>query len=1166
MPNIRSLVENKKELDYKELTLSLVQEFGIKDKVEWDSVIPSQVQKDLFGGETLRLFKDHESFANQKDIRAIHRSKGETSQLLILSAILNDENLSKSTVERVTKKFVGGQSAGRYVIWFLGNPSRTVFKVVVSRREGKKVVLRSLPIGINQPFYRTYEIILQNVNEQTNKFFVEPDERWNALWSSFNLSVVNKKFYDDIKTSFDSMVNEVLSKSFIKDIEIKKHFTIRLIGRIIFCWFLKELGVISKDVLSSSATTGYTNYYRELLEKLFFDIFNTREGNRKGNLPETINKYPYLNGGLFEAQEDDFKGNFQLFIPNDWFFSLFQGTLEKYNFTIDENSSTSEEIAIDPEMLGRIFENLLAEHNPETKSFATDRKSTGSYYTPREIVDFMVSQSIIEFLKTKLKAPQNLSDEKYDELVDDFVNKEDTNELIDTQIDVVLDALNKVKIIDPACGSGAFAIGCLQKLYRLKKTIYDTKKVKSISDYEIKLRTIEGSIYGVDIQPLATELSRLRCWLSLIVDEKPGSIKPLPNLNFKFITANSLIDLGFDRLWSAFEKRGGGGLLFLKNFIDTYEKLEAAAYKYFNITTSEEEKEEQKELFKKLQSELAEETIKVSKSYPQIVEFSTKLTAWNPFSDNYVSPFFSSSLMFGNKEGFDIVIGNPPYIKEYTNRAAFDGARDSEYYQGKMDIWYLFASHFIDHLAKNTGILTFIATNNWVTNAGASKLRNKILEDAQLIKLYDFGSFMIFASASIQTMILVLRNKKDIDNYSFDYRKIESPSPSFEDVLSLVNDIDSDNVSKLNPLISRIELKNQYLIFGSTEIDSLLNKIKDKGNFKLHPSHEVAQGIVAPQEFLNRQNQRKLGPNYRYGEGIFILDDTELKNLGLSRNDLSLIRPYYTTNELKRYYGNSQNAKWIIYTDSSFKDAKNISRYPGIKKHLDRFAKIITSDNKPYGLHRSRDEKFFKGEKIISLRKCLAPTFTYVDFDSYVSQTFFLIKSKKINLKYLTALLNSSVIAFWLRHRGKMQGNNYQVDKEPMLQIPIIKNDDTVPFEILVDYIIELNGTNITKKTYLMVNFFENILDAMIYEIYFEESLHKSNKYIIKYLSDLPRLTHNSAEDFQVIVNEFNRLSLKDNPVQQNLYYLDSIDEIRLIKESLSKNINSSNSSGKDED
>ncbi|GAI34013.1 unnamed protein product, partial [marine sediment metagenome] len=167
------------------------------------------------------------------------------------------------------------------------------------------------------------------------------------------------------------------------------------------------------------------------------------------------------------------------------------------------------------------------------------------------------------------------------------------------------------------------------------------------------------------------------------------------------------------------------------------------------------------------------------------------------------------------------------------------------------------------------------------------------------------------------------------------------------------------------------------------------------------------------------------------GDGIFVLRENEKKSISFLENELELINPSYTTNELHKWYGNPRNKEWVIYTDSSFNKPRNIRPFPNIKAHLDKFKKVITSDNKPYGLHRARDEYFFKGEKIIAVRKCKEPTFTYTDFDCYVSATFYVIKSERINMKYLTAILNSKLIAFWLRHKGKMQGNNYQIDKEP---------------------------------------------------------------------------------------------------------------------------------------
>jgi len=462
---IRTLVENKTKLDYQAITTSLISEFGITDSVNWDAVIPANVQQNLFGGETLRLFSDHPNFATQKDIRTIVLKKGHTSQLLILFAELKDEKLSKSNIEKVTKKFIGGSAAERFVVWFLGNPSNTEFKVVLSGREGKKIVLKTLPFGINQPYYKTYDFILDEVHKKVSQFFVEPNELWQALWKSFDISVVNKKFYLDIKSAFDSLINNSVFKGSIRIEEARKQFAVRLIGRIIFSWFLKKKNIISETVLSSKAISKYENYYLEFLEKLFFGVFNTPK-NERGKLPDEIKDYPFLNGGLFEAQDGDY-GDYQgkVIIDNEWFINLFKNTLEKYNFTIDENTSSSSEIAIDPEMLGRIFENLLAEQNPETHESA--RKSTGSYYTPREIVDYMVEQSLIEYIKSNLNKDVIKSDSKnepvilsesknesvilseaknlnLEQYIEDFVHTEEFPEQLKPYSTQILEKLNSV--------------------------------------------------------------------------------------------------------------------------------------------------------------------------------------------------------------------------------------------------------------------------------------------------------------------------------------------------------------------------------------------------------------------------------------------------------------------------------------------------------------------------------------------------------------------------------------------------------------------------------------------------------------------------------------------------------------------------------------------------
>jgi adenine-specific DNA-methyltransferase len=500
---------------------------------------------------------------------------------------------------------------------------------------------------------------------------------------------------------------------------------------------------------------------------------------------------------------------------------------------------------------------------------------------------------------------------------------------------------------------------------------------------------------------------------------------------------------------------------------------------------SDAQKKERQEKIAKIETEL-------NKLETEIEEIKSNKIFENAFEWRFEFPEVLNDE--GDFVGFDLIIGNPPYIKEYENRDAFNGLRNLECYQGKMDIWYLFGELGLKILKPNY-YLCYIATNNWVTNAGASKFRNFVIQNSQIVKLIDFGAYMIFENASIQTMIILFKNTKNIDNYTFEHRKLEGDKLDLQDVLNLLEGTKTEKSVLLTPIITKSKLLDKPLTFNTDEYSELLNKIKAKQNFflyekpnkKLNLQSELGQGIVAPQDFVNKDTAEKLKGDISIGDGIFVLSNGEFVAKKFLPIEKEIIKPYFTTDQLQKYFGNSKNTNWIIYTKSDINkpDKKTkkapIENFPNIKKHLDKFKSVITSDFGPYGLHRAREQYFFEGEKIIVRRKCpKEPIFTYTNFDCYVSQTFFIIKSNRINLKYLTGLLNSKLIAFWLRKKGKMQGNNYQLDKEPLLEIPIFKPDYNEAIEIakLVDKIISFKqqGEDTTEL--------ENQIDQLVYQLY----------------------------------------------------------------------------------
>ena len=493
------------------------------------------------------------------------------------------------------------------------------------------------------------------------------------------------------------------------------------------------------------------------------------------------------------------------------------------------------------------------------------------------------------------------------------------------------------------------------------------------------------------------------------------------------------------------------------------------SYLFFDETTKE--KKERVAKRKKAQQ-------KLSKLDAEISEIKSNKIYENAFEWRFEFPEVLDE--DGKYIGFDVVIGNPPYFKEYTNKSDFKGI---PYYQGKMDIWYSFACKGID-LLKQYGQLTFIATNNWVTSAGASILRNKVINESQLESLIDFGSYMIFDSASIQTMILHARKDATNLEYSFDYRKLFASKLFLEDATNLLHKVKTSNTEFINVSLNRSNYIDKFLVFAKSDANLLLNKILIKKNFDLDGTLEITQGIVTPQDNLTAKNSLKLNNGLKAGTGIFILTKDEVENLNLTKQELLLVKPLYTTDELDRYSVSKLNNNFVIYTNSSFSNPQSLNSYPNIKLHLDKFKNVITSDNKPYGLHRSRNETFFIGDKIVCLRKAVVPTFTYTNSDCYVSQTFNVIKSTRIDLRYLTGLLNSSLVRYWLKNKGKMQGNLYQVDKVPLLQIPIYAHFNQSVIAKLVDNIID------SKNAGADTNAYEDEIDILVckyYDLNFDE-------------------------------------------------------------------------------
>jgi type I restriction-modification system DNA methylase subunit len=933
-----------------------------------------------------------------------------------------------------------------------------------------------------------------------------------AIKDAFSVEKVNKEFYNHIArffyrlTGYNHVREMKLPSVPDEDKKTYQEFAVRLIGRAIFCWFLKHKksvngeSLIPESILSSGAVKQDSQYYHCTLEKLFFEVLNTPREQRHKNILPNADKIPFLNGGLFEPhKKNDFydgKPQYNLVIPDAWFEQFFL-MLEEYNFTIDENSTVDADVSVDPEMLGRIFENLLAEVNPETGE--TARKATGSYYTPRTIVDYMVDQSLKQYMLTKTKIDEDrittLLSYEYPEV-----------SLSESEKVSIISALDEIKIIDPACGSGAFPMGVLHKMLlvlqkvdpnlklwlknhlgNIEPGIFKDRLLERIKhenwEYVRKLLIIQKSIYGVDIQTIAVEISKLRFFLSLIVDEqiddlkKNRGVEALPNLEFKFVAANSMIGLP-----PVINRQVGLGIV-----NEEITRLKELRNKY--LRSYGREKRQIEEDFLKTRGKLIEQNIK----WGGKDALALQLANWNPFS-NETSEWFDPAWMFG-EEGFDIVIANPPYLGEKGHKEIFRQIKQGtlkEYYQGKMDIFYFFFHLSID-LGNTNSQIAFITTNYYPTATGASKLRQDFKKRTIIRKLVNFNELKIFESAQGQhNMLAILSNGHD-DNAMAATCITKRKGDAIPQTLQSIISWQDDQTSYYQVLQKDLYEGDECYIRPSVDsensndlLQSILEKVKQQGKV-LGEFCNVNQGILSGADKVTQKHIRNFRIKADIGDGIFVLDNEEIDYLGISYSEKSILKPWFKNSDIGRWWTNTRCSEYLIYADKRLKNLEHNS----LKKHLLKFKDILdhSTDNSPY-LHRPRDIDFC-GPKIIAPQRSPRNTFGYNEIPWYAASDVFFIteKDNSILLKYILALINSSPYYLWLYHRGKRKGEMLELIATPLSEIPIkkISKIDQKPFISIVDKILAITKDedypyNPDKQA--QVKGYGHQIDQLVYELY----------------------------------------------------------------------------------
>ncbi len=902
-------------------------------------------------------------------------------------------------------------------------------------------------------------------------------------------------------------------------------------------------------------------YYKAILQNLFFASLNAEHGKRAFRIdgqnqnatslmryqryhknPEAFvklieSKVPFMNGGLFECldhQDDELKGkkggavidyedgfsdrkDNELFVPDYVFFGKeikvdlsseyddkkkkdvtvngIINILQKYKFTIAENTPVEEDIALDPELLGRVFENLLASYNPETKTNA--RKQTGSFYTPRPIVEYMVDESLKAYLKTKItdaRLSKGTLEEKtavvealetpLDQKLDNLIAYNETEpEFTEEERFQILRYIDECKILDPACGSGAFPMGILQKMVyvihkldpqndnwkqiQIQKISNDTKLTpkeknelqKEILtvfddnelDYARKLYLIENCIHGIDIQPIATQISRLRFFISLIVDQKVDSIKPnfgvrpLPNLENRFVTANSLIGLNDEQ-----------ATLFDKDIEPLMERLQKVRHNLFNAKSPKykfELKQEDKQIRQDLEQTLM--NLGFGKENAKLI------STWDPYDKNRSAEFFDAEWMFGIKDGFDVVIGNPPYVQ-----LQGDGGKLAKIYENQKfavfaktgDIYCLFYEKGFN-LLNTKGLLCFITSNKWMRAGYGEKLRDFFAKNVNPILLVDFAGVKVFDSATVDTNIIL-----------FEKAKNSGKTKSY-----IATSLTKDGLSNLSDFVQQnscdcsFTTKESWVILSPIE-QSIKKKIESAGvplkDWDISINYGIKTGFN--DAFIISGEKREE-----------ILNNCKTKEERKKTDEL--IRPILRGRDIKRYEYNFADL-YLINTHNGVKE-KNIPRidikdYPAIKKHLDEYwekiEKRADQGDTPYNLRNCAYMDDFNKPVIAWQRITAKNQFCLTTAGTIILDSMAFLSNLGKYEKYLLAILNSSLVYYWVKKNVHEYGaTGFRLSNQYVEQITVPKPDSETlqKFNVLVEQYLK-NTKNLRE------------IDSEVYKLY----------------------------------------------------------------------------------
>lgn len=613
--------------------------------------------------------------------------------------------------------------------------------------------------GDEKAFYKTPILRFESLRTKANEFL--------EIKKAFSVEALSDDFFDEYRKQYAEFVKFLTGKEYVKkgnkwveqktgepdaqyftsfkeDDKLVRDYIKKMMGRIVFLYFLQSKGWLAgnlhymHDLFYDASDEVKGNFLDKVLEPMFFGLLNTKLEDRSSaplvngvgvKYIPNADKIPYLNGGLFQQEKID---EVDSCFPAGMFQSLFD-FFDSYNFTIDENDPNDAEVGVDPEMLGKIFENLLE-----------DNKDKGAFYTPKEIVRYMCQESLTAYLQT------GIEDVEVKEHIANFVKTNDVEELGGASSELAMSIDRKlidVKICDPAIGSGAFPMGLLRELYACRKSIEIFEEDNAA---DIKRHIIQNNIYGVDIEKGAVDIARLRFWLALIIDEKEPM--PLPNLDFKIMQGNSLLesykgvdlDVTSKKLKTGKDTKKTRGVLSLGfEETDVQKTIQDLVKSYFSITDHTLRAQRRQQIDKYVKDYIkvcAEGNHEVQDAVDELEIPNDQFFLWH----TYFADVFEQG-------GFDIVIGNPPYgvsIKDDYRKAVVASWGNVPDYE----IYYYFIV-LAAPLLKEKGIMSYIIPNTFLFNTFAKHFREMLVEKWNVLEILDCTKFPIFESAVVRNAI-----------------------------------------------------------------------------------------------------------------------------------------------------------------------------------------------------------------------------------------------------------------------------------------------------------------------------------------------------------------------------------------------------------------------------